>query len=501
MFCTKCGARIVEGGKFCARCGNQSAQAGQNMPPNNSYQRNPQNDPNQAYYNQVFVSASAPKKKRCKWPIALAVLAFLIAGALAEHFDAGEPTAKPARQEPASDEAELVDRINDLMDDFAPVTESAKGPEPEQETAQQTQVSPEQPPVEVPGAVEVPAAAEVIPYFELRYYLHQLDAQALANFCAMYQSAASFEQWCTLPYGTDADELGNLLVLLNMECPELLQVDFGAVTTYLKDPVSGTVEQVEIPYRLTEAEYAAQYQACLDVIEQIRRAGAGLSDYEKEMLAYRSIATVCRYDIEAEHAATAYGAFCAGEAKCDGISLAMKWALEEMGIPCLVVYGDDPDGPIGHAWNIVRIDGQYYDLDLTVDVREEDSPALLMYYAVNVSDTWVRQHYLIPDLFTEYVSLPGTCSMDGSFFARLGTFVYAGQPYEDLLSELLLAVYDADGYVCIQFESESDFQSFTANYDQLVTEQMERLELYDCAVQVYYEVVNQIVCLEPVRTS
>ena len=499
MFCTKCGARIIEGGKFCVRCGREPVQAGQNMRlPNGSYGQRQHNGPDQACRDQVFETVfpiSAPKKKRRKWPAVFAVLAVLLAVALAGHFDADEWTGGIDRQEPASLEAGSTGRINDLIDGFRPVTETKQDPEPELEEVPQLQPAPEQPPAEVPDA------AAVIPYFELRYYLQQLDEQALANFCALYQSAVSFEQWCVLPYGTDPDELANLLVLLNMECPELLQVDFGTVTTYLKDPVSGIVEQVEIPYRLTREEYAEQYRACCDVIGQICRGSGGLTDLAKELQAYHAIATACRYDIDAEHAATAYGALCAGEAKCDGISLAMKWAMEEMGIPCLVVYGDDPDGPVGHAWNIIRVDGRYYDLDLTADVREEDSPAPLMYYAVNVSDSWIRQHYLIPDVFTGYVSLPGTASMDGSFFVQLGTFVYAGQPYEDLLSQLLLAVYDGESYTCIQFESEADFQAFTANYEQLVTEQMLRLELTGCSVQVYYEAVNRVVCLEPVRTS
>lgn len=488
MFCTKCGARMVDGGRFCACCGNRNTQAGQNtQPPNNLYGQQWQSNCGQAYDPQAFgtvPASSAPKKKRRKWPIILVVLAILLAGALAKHFYPAEQPDNSALQESVSDKSEQADRTHDLTEDFSPDSEAVPS-----KPAEQTQLP-----------AELPDPAQTIPYFELRYYLQQLDAQALANFCALYQSAASFEPWCTLPYGTDSDELANLLVLLNMECPELLQVDFGAVTTYLKNPVTDIVEKVEIQYRLTEAEYAEQHRACADVVEQIKRAGTGLSDYEKELLAYQTIASFCNYNIDAPHAATAYGAFCAGEAKCDGISLAMKWAMEAQGIPCLVVYGDDPNGPVGHAWNIVRIDGKYYDLDLTVDVREEDSPALLMYYAVNVSDTWVRQHYLIPDLFFDYVSLPGTPSMDGSFFVQLGTFVYDGQPYEQLLDELLTAIYYGDGYACLQFESEADFRAFTAGHEQLITERMEQLELYDCAVQMYYETVNRIVCLEPVRS-
>ena len=56
--------------------------------------------------------------------------------------------------------------------------------------------------------------------------------------------------------------------------------------------------------------------------------------------------------------------------QCSGISKAVKYLFDNLGIECIYVTGEggDPTGaePWGpHAWNIVKIDGVYYHLDVT----------------------------------------------------------------------------------------------------------------------------------------
>ncbi len=60
---------------------------------------------------------------------------------------------------------------------------------------------------------------------------------------------------------------------------------------------------------------------------------------------------------------TPYGAF-NGDAVCEGYATAAKLMLNELGIPCDIQNGVCTDGG-GHAWNLVKLKGQWYQMDVT----------------------------------------------------------------------------------------------------------------------------------------
>ena len=64
----------------------------------------------------------------------------------------------------------------------------------------------------------------------------------------------------------------------------------------------------------------------------------------------------------ADESHTAWSAFKYGSAVCDGYSRATKLLLNEFGIECDIVVGDAGGG---HAWNLVKVDGSWYQMDVT----------------------------------------------------------------------------------------------------------------------------------------
>ena len=82
--------------------------------------------------------------------------------------------------------------------------------------------------------------------------------------------------------------------------------------------------------------------------------------------AYRDISIACRYSDDMDdsmHHNDAYGALVEGEAKCYGVSCAMKMVLDAANIPNYVAFGDMHG--IGHAWNVMWFDGGWKACDLT----------------------------------------------------------------------------------------------------------------------------------------
>ena len=296
----------------------------------------------------------------------------------------------------------------------------------------------------------------VVEYRDLRYFAQAMDRETYMNLCACYEAALAFEEWCDLPYPMLPAEVEALIGVLRCECPELMMLDLGRPFEMIT--VGGNVIRLQLHYRMDAGVYGAMDLQVRRQLKEFAQQCQGLTDAEKERLIYDYITQNCVYDDTADWAGTAFGCLIQGRAKCDGISDAMKWALEAVGVPCITIAGMPLQGDVGHAWNVVCLDGIWYDLDVTADVNREEDEAENCYSAYNVSDSWVRQQYELEGYLADYSPLPGTPNMDGSYHALTGGYVKTGE--EDNLEQLYKQAYETQGSFILQFESQQDFEDF-----------------------------------------
>ena len=343
-----------------------------------------------------------------------------------------------------------------------PVIEETAAPEVVEPLA--TPVPTEEPPIIHYTPMQLKAAS-MIPHFELRYYLNTLDDRLLENFCAMYSAVSNFEAHCEFPREMYRQEFSQLALIMSYECPELLQFSTTGEITFTAD-ADGKVVSAEMPLVLTRQEFAAEYGVCAEKARTLAQSVEGKSDSEKEMAAYEYLTGCCYYNFNAASAANAYGALGEGQAKCDGISLAMKWLLEEMNIPCMVMAGTTSADAVGHAWNIVYIDGEYYDLDVTNDVMSNERD-YKYYGAYNVSRFWIREKYSQNVSFAGFIELPGSLNMNNSYHHLRGEFVYTGEEFENRLFDQLDALSDGQA-AFLQFESRDEYNAFRNNINNVM---------------------------------
>lgn len=111
---------------------------------------------------------------------------------------------------------------------------------------------------------------------------------------------------------------------------------------------------------------------------------------------------------------TAYGALVMNEAYCDGYAYAMKLMLSRAGIEAYTVYGNANDAD--HAWNLVKIGGEYYHLDVLWDDANLSFPVNMEFHGYfNLSDKAISRDHtmtypdLVPDASGEedFYSLTG----------------------------------------------------------------------------------------------
>ena len=145
---------------------------------------------------------------------------------------------------------------------------------------------------------------------------------------------------------------------------------FGTISVW-SNSGSGIITKIEFNYSYEEDVAMSRLKQIDDAVaDAYSYIKSGMTDYQKALvmhdwLAYR---TAYAYDRLQENANTkddfnAYGALVIQEAVCQGYAEAYSILMQRCGIECYVV----TSAALNHAWNVVKIGGQYYNVDVTWD--------------------------------------------------------------------------------------------------------------------------------------
>ena len=307
--------------------------------------------------------------------------------------------------------------------------------------------------------------SDIIPHYESRYYLNNLDPSLVEDAKALYVGIKEFKYTIKLPRWTTIENVDLLISVLKYDCPELFQVSDKEQYTYTI--TNGKVNAVHLPYSMTKAEYNERIEKCNDLIRRLATTVGYRSEESKEEYVYEYLTDRVTYNTTKANCGNAYGALINNAAKCDGISLAAKWIFEEMGISSFVITGQEKGDPYGHAWNCVNINGSYYDLDLTNDLKSSDR-VMKLYGAYNVKRSWLSDIYPISSFITKHYSLPESKTMSHSYHVLNGSYISAGSDIRSQIFRLLDEAAEYEDFGFIQFERDSDYQTFMRNYESYI---------------------------------
>jgi predicted transglutaminase-like cysteine proteinase len=99
-----------------------------------------------------------------------------------------------------------------------------------------------------------------------------------------------------------------------------------------------------------------------------------MSDYSKVKAVHDYVCALITYTNDVDNASSVYGAYVRGKGLCNSYALCMYKLLVEAGVPCHWIGGSAGTGrdSAGHAWNIVKLGDQWYNLDATWDDADND---------------------------------------------------------------------------------------------------------------------------------
>lgn len=127
------------------------------------------------------------------------------------------------------------------------------------------------------------------------------------------------------------------------------------------------------------------------VNEIVSKAPENASPYEYEIYINNYLIDNCEYDKEAAESeniigneSDAYGALVEGSAVCEGYSRAFGLLCNRLNIECVSVSGYSDEEL--HQWNCVKLDGEWYNVDVTWN--DSDEPVEVSRYDyLNISDS------------------------------------------------------------------------------------------------------------------
>ncbi|WP_100401547.1 transglutaminase domain-containing protein [Bacillus sp. FJAT-42315] len=146
-----------------------------------------------------------------------------------------------------------------------------------------------------------------------------------------------------------------------------------------------------VNYYQTAEQVAFVDQRIQQILDEIIKDG--MNDHEKVKAIHDYIVLNVEYDTTSDQGVNApYFALTEGKTLCNGYAMLMYDMLTEVGIPVRLISGE-ADG-IGHAWNLVQLDGKWYHLDATWDDPIPDKAGRVLYNYYLVSDEMIDDDHL-----------------------------------------------------------------------------------------------------------
>ncbi|MCR4694504.1 MAG: hypothetical protein K5773_04170 [Pseudobutyrivibrio sp.] len=227
-------------------------------------------------------------------------------------------------------------------------------------------------------------ASTLIPTY--RSFLNNSQQQVYdqAYSYAMIRSQEKFK----MASGQSEADLEMTMNALYNDHPELYWLDtsYNYAMTH-----SGTCLYLQLCYNSCPGDVNNYDQEYLEIISQIMtQVNACTSDLDKERVIYDSICNLTNYNPASPFNQSAFSAIATGSSVCAGYSRAFQLLCTMAGIPCIYITGYSKGQP--HAWNIVQIDGRYYNVDVTWEDCVRESMAGSYYFFNKTDAEFAKDH-------------------------------------------------------------------------------------------------------------
>ena len=212
-------------------------------------------------------------------------------------------------------------------------------------------------------------------------------------------------------------DLGFIFNMFYSDYPEYFWVTGGWSAGYEQKGSTITLT-MQPTYYMTGGTLTSAKSAYNSKVTELTSGLSGKSDYEKSKIIHDRVIDTVTYVSRDGNDQNAYNALVEGKAVCNGYARAYQHLMNEVGIPTWFVRGSSinpaTNTSIGHAWNIVKLDGQWYYTDVTWDDQGEST----FYEYLNITTPKMAQGHTLD---ADYAALvPQANTTDANFYKKEG---------------------------------------------------------------------------------
>ena len=263
-----------------------------------------------------------------------------------------------------------------------------------------------------------------------RFAYESLDAQEQIWYGEIEQALGEMTDTVKLStepigQGLDEQDIDRIFQCVLIDHPEIFYTTGYTYTKYSRGD-----RTVGIDFAGT---YSLPREEAVNKAEEIRgRALEWLSDipsdaseYDKVKAVYEKIIFSTDYDLNASDNQNIASVFLGNSSVCQGYAKATQYLLNHLGVMCTLVQGTVDTGE-AHAWNLVRVDGDYYYVDTTwgdASYRMEDGsgqeelPEINYDYLCVTTQDLLRTHCI-----ESVVAMPECTATQANYYVREGVY-------------------------------------------------------------------------------
>lgn len=264
--------------------------------------------------------------------------------------------------------------------------------------AQGTQITDKEA-VEIPKKLGIGKDGKGLSFDKLMYpYYHMLDATGQALYRQIYANADAMIKTFTPVEAVSAALLRNAFMAVVNDHPELFWVNTAYQYQYAS---SGRVAAIYLSFNKTADDISLAKEmfenAAKEILTEVEHSE---NVHDKELYIHDALVAKTGYSNGAAMNQSAYSALVLGKTVCAGYARAYQYLLQQLGIPCYYCTGYAGEN---HAWNIVKLEDAYYNVDVT---WADTKPQNYLYF--NGTDADYASDHIRKDLSVKLPACNGT---------------------------------------------------------------------------------------------
>lgn len=287
-----------------------------------------------------------------------------------------------------------------------------------------------------------------------RYVYGTLDDITKKVYDEIFQAIS--EQKANIPVSTlDVNVLDSAYKAVTADYGGIFWVSGYVYTQYTKgDALVGL--DFAPKYTMTESvRLDTQQQIDAKVEEILAGISMEATDYEKAKYVFEYLAANVDYEIGSQDNQNIISVFLYQKTVCQGYASATQYLLDRLGIQSAVVTGK-ANGE-SHAWNLVRMDGEYYYIDTTWGNSAYTSEQSGIRRFINYNYFGVTSEELMrTHSANDYFALPYCTAVTDNYYVREGKYFSEWTP--DAVGTICRETYEAgQGAVSVKFSTSGLF--------------------------------------------